>query len=383
MNSQDAAQAITRARATLILDQPFFGALALRLVPVERWDTPTAAVDGVHLFYNPVWFLGLSEPERQTVMAHEVLHCVLEHIGRVQSRNHEKWCSATDYAVNLILKDAGFVEPACGWLCDKQYADMSAEHIYTLLPDPPDGQGHPGAGEPGGALDEVLATGVAPEGAEAGSQTVPDPQQLSREWAVATISAAAAAQGCGTLPASLQRLVDAKTAPQVDWQTMLRRFLTERVNDDYSWARPNRRMLVYNVYLPSLYRESFGHAVIAVDTSGSIDGPTLAAFGSEIDAFAAALRPRKLTVVYCDAVVQHIDVYEAGDPVVLTPHGGGGTAFEPVFDFVEALDEPPSALVYLTDLMGPTGFAAPDYPVLWCCTTTAVGPWGETLRISV
>jgi predicted metal-dependent peptidase len=374
----EAAQAVTRARATLILDQPFFGTLALRLIPVERWDLPTAATDGVHLFYNPAFMLALSAACRQTVLAHEVLHCVLDHIGRCGNRVYEKWAHAIDYAANLLLKDAKFVEPPCGWLCNEAYRGMSAEHIYTLLPDPPSGWGAAGPGEPGGPLDDVLAPGIGP-----GAATAPDPAALSREWTVATLSAAAAAQGYGNLPASLQRLVESKVAPQIDWQTSLRRFLTERINDDYSWARPNRHMMVYNVYLPSLYRESFGHMVIAVDVSGSIDAPTLAAFSAEIDAFCAAIRPRKLTVIYCDAAVAGIDVFEAGDPVVLAPRGGGGTAFEPVFDAVAELDEPPAALAYLTDLYGPTNFPAPPYPVLWCCTTEREGPWGETLRISI
>ena len=41
-----------KARSRLILDQPFFGTLCLRLKPVETEDMPTGAVHGEHLFYN-------------------------------------------------------------------------------------------------------------------------------------------------------------------------------------------------------------------------------------------------------------------------------------------------------------------------------------------
>jgi len=54
MNEQAKAKTkLTRARATLILDQPFFGALALRLHLVEDENTKTMSVDGKTIRYNP------------------------------------------------------------------------------------------------------------------------------------------------------------------------------------------------------------------------------------------------------------------------------------------------------------------------------------------
>ena len=50
------SQNFTNARTQLVLNQPFFGTLCLRLKPVERDDMDTGATDGVHLFYNPKWF---------------------------------------------------------------------------------------------------------------------------------------------------------------------------------------------------------------------------------------------------------------------------------------------------------------------------------------
>ena len=72
-------------------------------------------------------------------------------------------------------------------------------------------------------------------------------------------------------------------------------------------------------------------------------------------------------------------------PIKLSPYGGGGTSFDPVFDWANDLvykGTDISCLIYLTDLecyMPPQ----PDYPVLWACTTDLVADWGETLKIQM
>lgn len=378
--NNEARTALTRARAVLILDQPFFGTLALRLEPVEDYAIPTAAVDGRHLFYNPDYLLAQTDRVRLSVVAHEVIHCVADHMGREGNREHGKWGRAADYADNLILFDAGFDIPAT-WLLDHQYAAMSAEHIYTLLPDQEGGG--PGPGEPGGPMDDIRRP---PAGSTAAAQATQ--AELARDWVVATIQAAQAAKAAGKLPASLEQLVESISDPKIDWQTRLRRFVTERSMEDYSWARPNRRMIVHGIYLPSLYTETLGPIDIAVDASGSMwDRPTQAAMAAEIDAIIEEARPRRVRVIYCDCMVQRIQVLERGEPFTFGARGGGGTAFKPVFDWVErqstAGEEAPAALIYLTDLIGPTAFDPPPYPVLWCTTTERTGPWGETLRIEL
>ena len=362
-----ALKKLTVARSQLILGHGFFGMLALRLKLVERASIPTLAVDGRHVFYNPQFVLGLSDSLTRSALAHEVMHCVLEHIGRRAGRHPKKWNQAGDFALNQILQDSGF-EIGKGWLLSPVYKDMTADQIYAALPDPPeDGQD---AGEPGGALDDVLDGTPG----EAASDAV--------DWKVATVQAAQAAKAQGKLPGSLERFVEEITTPQVNWREQLRQFVTQISKDDYSWSRPNRRYLAAGLYLPSLYSESMGEIVVAIDTSGSIDVATLQAFGAEIKAIAQAVRPSKVHVVYCDAAVNHVDEYGPYDEMVFTPHGGGGTAFEPVAAYVEAHGLKPECLVYLTDGYGSFP-KPPDYPWLWAMTTPVEAPFGTTLRIEV
>ena len=74
-----AAAKLAAARARLILDKPFLGALVLRLplVAAGAWCR-TTATDARKLYYRPDWIAGLSTAELQFALAHEALHCALE-----------------------------------------------------------------------------------------------------------------------------------------------------------------------------------------------------------------------------------------------------------------------------------------------------------------
>ena len=361
MNEQVATQ-ITRARTGLVIDNPFIGMLALRLKMVEDTTIKTAAVDGKHIFYNPAFVAEKTPGETKTLLAHEIFHCVFDHIGRRADRNPRKWNQAGDYVINATLKDAGFDEIE-GWLHNPAYAGMSADHIYTLLPEPDDEDGNDPLDEcMDGSGDSVEADAV--------------------EWKIATIQAAAAAKAMGKLPASMARFIEELTTEKVDWKAMLRRFITETSKDDYSWARPNRRFMAQGFMLPTLYSESMGEIVVAIDTSGSIDQATLNAFGAEIKAIVQSSRPSKTTVIYCDAAVNHVDEFGPNDELVFAMHGGGGTRFEPVFEHVAEKSLKPVCLIYLTDGFGSFG-TEPDYPTMWVCTSKVVAPWGETVPIEI
>ena len=70
----------TRARSQLLLKQPFFGTLCLRLKPIETEDIPTAGTDGKRLLYNPKFFLNMSDQQRVGLLAHEVMPVSYTHL---------------------------------------------------------------------------------------------------------------------------------------------------------------------------------------------------------------------------------------------------------------------------------------------------------------
>ena len=121
-----AAEKITKAKAGLILDQPFFGSLVLRLGMKECPYIPTAMVNGVDIRYNPDWVDTMTLEQTKGLLAHEVMHCALKHHVRRQGREPGKWNWACDYAIHPLLEKSGFVLPE-GAHIKPEYYDMSAD----------------------------------------------------------------------------------------------------------------------------------------------------------------------------------------------------------------------------------------------------------------
>jgi len=164
-------QKLRKARAGLILDQPFFGALALRLNLETDPSAGTAWTDGKSLGYDPAWIKGLTLDQVKGLWAHEVLHCACAHHVRRGQRDPQRWNLATDQAINHILINSGFTLPNDPQL-DPQFRDKSAEEIYGLM-----GDQDPG---PGGSGDDPGGNGAVKDGKGDQGQTLGPQDQAAR-----------------------------------------------------------------------------------------------------------------------------------------------------------------------------------------------------------
>ena len=355
----------TKARAKLIMDQPFFGTLCMRLKPIETDKVPTGATDGVHLYYNPRWCLKLNQFERLGFLAHEVMHCVLHHMLRRQKRNKTQWNIACDHAINLNLRDIGFNLPAGGMWEDK-YRDMNAEHIYSILPPQPEEEFDPGGC--GGVLDHPDAAKGQPTG------------MTETDWKVATMAAAENAKNRGKLPGNLATIIEEVITPILDWRTILMRFLRSSDKSDYSWVRFNKRLISQDLYLPGLYSPALGEISIIVDTSGSVSDNELQYFSNETSAILQELNPSAVNFIQCDADVHSNVTYTREDlPLTYEYKGRGGTSFIPAIEFVQEHYPLTTACIYFTDLEGDFPERPPEFPMLWITTVKHDVPFGEVV----
>ena len=232
--------------------------------------------------------------------------------------------------------------------------------------------GDPAAPETDGGIGQVLD---APQESD-DSSTV---DQQARGWEIAVKQAMTVAQHAGKVPAGLDRTMEGTAEAAVNWRELLRRLWSETTATDYSWMRPNRRHLWNGLYLPGVVKEGAGEIVIAVDCSGSISGRHLRLFEAEARSILEGQRPERVYVLYFDAVVHKLEIYEAGQPISLHPVGGGGTEFAPCFDWVDERGIMPQTMVFLTDLYGSFPSSAPSYPVLWASTGRRQAPFGEVI----
>jgi predicted metal-dependent peptidase len=368
--NKEAYDKVIRARANLILDHPFFGSLALRLNVEEDTKVKTLCVNSKVIRYNPDFINSLRHPVIVTWVAHEVMHPALDHLGRTNGRDHKRWNYACDYAINDLLANsksgqAEFERPS-SWLYDPKYHGMTAEQIYDLLP--------PFNDDDDDADDDYLD--IEPD-----DRPFDEQLQSQQDWKVALAQAANSARVAGSIPEGMERYVEESLTPKIDWAAQLQAFMQSVNNSDYSWARLNRALCAMGVYAPSLHSYGMGDLVIAMDTSISIYDLILGKFKTEVISAINMTAPERTHVIYCDAEVNHVDVFEKHSTVDIQPRGGGGTRFKPVFDYVRENNINPACLIYFTDLEGNTNFPDPGFPVLWCCVTERIAPWGTTIHL--
>lgn len=389
-NNVDVSQLIGRAKSTIILDHPFFASLLLSMSVMEDSSIPTAATDGDSIMYNPEWVSTLNADQVVFLFAHEVMHVVFEHMCRRGEREPNKWNQACDYIINQLLVDEKVGEFIPIGLLNQKLVESgggTAEGVYALLPD---SASKKNPGDQGGSLDDCRDAGSNPQADADGNPIpgtgggVPDEATLARKRAdikVRVNQARNAAKMQGNLSAGIDRLVSKLVKPRTDWRAQLRRFMTEKIKEYYSYARPNRRWLGEDINLPTKTGERLGLIAVAIDCSGSISDELLNLFSSEINAIAEDAQPKELKASYFDAVVLRVDSHTEY-PIQLKPVGGGGTCFEPIFENIETWEEQPICLIVLTDMYGSFPDSAPDYPVMWASISEdETAPFGEVIHV--
>lgn len=376
-----ASAAMTRMqklRAKMMIHQPFFATMLVRMPMVERTDIPTAATDMESIFINPEFIDSLESDDLATfVIAHELSHRMFLHGIRRQHRNPQGWNIACDYAINLMLKEAGFTiwEHA---LIDDRFAGMSADQIYEILKQESEKKGGGGAGkiadehgDAGGMIGDLIEPGDLSPEAQA---------KIERKVQQAVAQAANVARMAGKIPGGLERFIGEILDPKVPWQVVLRDYMTRLTPDDLeSWNRRNRRF--EDVFLPSRSGVKMGPIVCIGDTSGSIGNDELIVYASETNAIAEDMKPENITFVWADTRVAGEQTFGDNefDPSLLKPAGGGGTDMRVPLKHVEQYD--PEIVILFTDGYTPWPSEEPPYPLIVCCTTDTNCPVGQVIRL--
>lgn len=366
-----AITSMQKVRAKMMIQQPFFATLMMSTPMIETRDIPTAATDMANLYINPDFIESLDDDLKMFVLGHEVMHIALEHGLRLGVRDPRLWNFAGDYAINLMLKEAGFkIWEHC--LIDDKYEGMSADHIYEQLKkNPPQGggsgDGKPGSGEAGGMIGDIMQPKEMSPAEEA---------KLKRSVQQRVAQAAQVARMAGKLKGSLERFVNEILDPKVPWSVMLREYMHRHCQDDETWSRRNRR---FEVFLPTRYSEKMGEIVLIGDTSGSIGNEELTQYMSEASAIAEEVSPERIRIVWADAHVAGEQLFEEGEPIVPKPQGGGGTDMRVPLKHVEQYN--PEVVVLFTDGYTPWPTTEPDFPLIVCCTTETDCPIGQVVRI--
>lgn len=370
----DFDQLISRTRSVLTLEHPFFGVLSFGMDHVldDRIDPPTACVNGMIVRYHPEFVASLSKDEMLFLVAHECMHPMLDHIGRLRGREPKRWNIACDIVVNDFLTRDRIGRMPKGGVMDSnlmRQGDGVVEKIYDLLP-PDNG----GGGSSGGGEHEQMDSMEPADDVTVG--------EMESKWKPLISQAVSAAKQAGKMSDLVQRLVEQAIVTPPDWRALMTDWMTRTTTGDQrTWSRPSRRMAAAGIYRPSTYSQIVGEIVIAVDCSGSINPDTLNMFMAHVTELCRDVQPKLIHLAYFHTTVFRVDSYEGADDISIDITESGGTAFSPIFKRIDDMGIDPVCCVVLTDLECNDYGAQPAYPVLWASTTAKIAPWGRTINI--
>jgi predicted metal-dependent peptidase len=357
----EAVELLITARVGLLLKHPFFGNIATRLtlVNADEW-CPTAAVDGRRMYYNSRFVVKHTVPELQFLFAHEVLHCIYDHLGRRGDRDAQLANCAQDYVVNddLVQQNIGEIIKPCLW--DPKYRGMSWEEVYDLLYDEVDKvtleqlveqmldehlDGDAGADGDSGGDEDDKKQGSKPALSDS------EREQIKQEIKEAMLTAAQTS-GAGNLPAGVKRLIDTMTEPKLNWRELIAQEIEACFKNDYSFTRPNKRGAHMDAILPGMIPGQKIDVCVFNDCSGSMTDDMLRDIHSEVKGIMQSFEDFELHLGTFDTDVYNFQTFtpeNIDDIDEYEMKGGGGTDFESVYNFLKERDILPKKLIIFTD----------------------------------
>lgn len=342
----DRTQALDQAKTAVFFEDnsAFLGCILNHME--FTWDTsiPTACVSSEMEFkWNPDWFDSLTFQERQIVLLHELWHIACLHTVRGENKDPKVWNSACDLRINNDIANGKRFKASMfpvGSLFDDKYSctEWTEERIYE-------------------DLKKEKSSKEQSWGQEDTATTSADTEESKMNQIQVVQKAVTVGKMAGNLPGSIEEVLSGLLKPKLPWKQILRNYLQEMLDANWSWKRPNRRF--QDVYLPSLLPDDGRLVSIAMflDTSGSIRKEDIDRFISEVKYVHSEFQPDKLSIIEFDISIRAIKEFLPEDYIKeWTIVGRGGTSYKDVHNWIQK-NKPTLAIIF-TDL-----YADPMEPV--------------------
>lgn len=352
----DFDKSLSKAKVAIMMkpDTAFISSVLMALK--FKWDEnhSTAYTDGLSIGIAPKFWEPLSPKQRIFLLLHETWHVALFHVTRCKESNKfepKKWNYACDYYINLMLVKEGheFIE---GGLLDYAYDGMSVEEIYDSLPD----------NLPNNCLDGDIKD----PGSASDDDNEPDHQdvkaQITETLARAMMQAQMAGQA-GSIPDNIRRAVDAIRNPKLPWNVVLEQYMSERIQDEYSWNKRNRRFS--HIYLPGLDSEGMGEIRCYVDASGSVSQKELSLEVNEMCYIKEVSNPTLMTLRAFACTLGKVQQFERDQDIDFDVDVGGGTSFEPIYDDLMNNPETEVAVIFTDGYLNVPDTSALPCDLVW------------------
>jgi len=359
-------QKLEQAKTKLMLENPYFGTLVTSIdLRVNNMIASFRPLGDV-LEYNDEYIEVLSVNEVSTILANSAMHQALFHSNRGKDKVSSVWNLASDYAINDLLVENGFMLPPMANYSSR-FEMLYAEQIYTILLGELDLQDND---EP---QEEQKKEEIGEE-----EEDIPEELLAQEEYELLLEQLNIKLEEHGDLPKGIERFVQSKKEPQISWRDELYRYVNAHAKSDYRMFPPSKKHLYRGIALPSIYGEEL-KIIVAIDTSASIDDELLEIFLAELYEIMQVFTHYVIELIECDAKIQNIQRLTPQEPLEPILKGGGGTDFIPVFEYIMELNEDFKFLIYFTDGKGSFPQYEPLIDTLWVMPQNEEVPFGESL----
>ncbi|MFT7823334.1 MAG: VWA-like domain-containing protein [Sulfurimonas sp.] len=391
---------LTKAKAKLMLEHPYFGTLASALKIEADPDQLTFKSDGITVRLNEEYIGKLNVSEVEFILSNGAMHAVLGHMERRGERDKWLWQEACDFTVNAMLAKNGLQVPEYVNY-QPQFEGMYAEEIYSQLKEEmkyaPDTNHDSGSDaqdreespekQTESREEEKQEPPNEPKTEEGKSETAQE-EEISRQELEALEEEIKEhfeqifnkLKRQDALPKDLQFVVPEYFSHKVDWREALSAYIASYAKSSYSFMPPNMKYLYRGICLPSLSSDLL-RIIIAIDTSGSVDRELLGAFLGEAESIMEVYPNYEIDIITADTRVHSHKTYLPGEALSYEVSGGGGTDFRSVFDYIGQNIGYPTALLFFTDGQGIFPSEEPDYDVMWVMPEALDVPFGEILLL--
>lgn len=391
--SKKAAELISLASDTIIVNMRFMDVALNRLKSEEKKGLFGCATDGEHFFYDPgvvlKGFLTDDNLPARTLL-HSLLHLVFDHPFDYDKLNTDDWDIAVDIAVENVILELSLPSLSLHDDADRQWVIrnftkevgfLSAERLYKYF------LVNPLAKKDRIRIGELFARDRHIYWTKSQDYEISEEawKKISRRLKtdLGTFSKS------GSRSESLIKNLEGATAEKYDYKKMLERFAVMgeelKINDDefdyiyytYGLEHYNNMPLIE----PLEYKDErrVRDFAIVIDTSASCMGSTVRAFLritydilKSTESFSDKIN---VHIIQCDSEVrQDVKIGSDRDFEDFIKRGKltgyGGTDFRPAFDYVDGLIEDKEfenfkGLIYFTDGYGIYPGKAPDYDTMF------------------